>query len=228
MTVLFRTDYANLRIILYQIMKTKLKNIYLITFVIFSISLFLSINAGERYSFIGVQKCKKCHEAESIGNQYLIWLKSPHSKAVLLLNTKRGMEIGETQGVENPAEDLKCLKCHTTGGGKTKATRKEGVGCEACHGPGEKYHEYNNHVDVINRKRAYEIAQGYGMYPTLGTSNIKKREKLCRYCHNNSRPCLPEDPEEQFNQKITLQTISTMRKGQIILKHPLIPPFPQY
>ncbi len=201
--------------------------IYQITVVII-FSALLASAANERYKFIGVRKCKKCHEAESIGNQYLLWLKSPHSKAALLLNTKSGIEIGKKHGIEKPSEDLRCLKCHTTGGGKSPATRTEGVGCEACHGPGEKYHEYSNHVDVINRNRAYEIAQGYGMYPTIGTSNIKKREKLCRYCHNEHRPCLPEDPDEQFNQSITLQTISTMRKGQVILRHPLIPPFPQY
>ena len=84
------------------------------------------------------------------------------------------------------------------------------------------------HVDTVNREGGYETALKNGMYPILGIKNIKKREKLCLRCHTSERPCYPTDPKEIYRQSISLQTIAEMRKGDLNLKHPLIPPFPQY
>ncbi len=196
-------------------------------FLIFAFATLLN-SEKRRYSYVGSVTCSRCHSADSIGNQYDRWLRSPHAKAVLVLQTESARKLASGLSIERPEEDRRCLQCHTTGRGSNPKTAKEGVGCEACHGPGSSYHEYCNHVDTLNRQGGYETALKNGMYPTLGISNIKKREKLCLRCHNNRRPCFPAEPGEIYRQSISLQVISELKKGDMNLKHPLTPPFPQY
>lgn len=184
--------------------------------------------AEKKRAFVGSAACGTCHAAESIGNQYDKWLRSPHAKAVLILKTEPALALAKKLAIEDPSRDRKCLTCHTTGGGGHEKTRDEGVGCEACHGPGSDYQEFSGHVDTVNRQGAYETALKNGMYPILGIKNIKKREKLCLHCHTGSRPCYPVLSGDIYRQTISLQVISELRKGDLILKHQLIPPFPQY
>ncbi|HSV97596.1 MAG TPA: cytochrome c family protein [Spirochaetota bacterium] len=167
-------------------------------------------------SFIGVSECKKCHDADSIGNQHKIWLGSPHARAYQSLSLDKGLEIARKAGVEAPAQSLACLKCHTTGGGKTEAAKTEGVGCEACHGPGSLYHEFSNHASFEARENSYRKAVSLGMYPILGYDGIKTRERLCRYCHTEERPCYPESAEERKRQKLPLGLIA-----DFVFKHPI-------
>ncbi len=167
-------------------------------------------------TFIGMQVCKKCHEAEGIGNQYKSWKSNPHARAFQVLSGEKALAIALKKGVRSPSEERTCLKCHTTGGGKIEETRKEGVGCEACHGPGSLYHEFSNHASFTNREQAYRKAVSLGMYPIVGIDGIKSREKLCRYCHNDERPCLPENPVERKRQKLPLSLIA-----DFIFKHPI-------
>ncbi|MBN2161251.1 MAG: hypothetical protein JW807_17820 [Spirochaetes bacterium] len=184
--------------------------------------------AEKKRTVVGSSVCASCHAAESIGNQYDRWLRSPHAKAVLILKTQPALALAKKLSIADPAADRKCLACHTTGRGKVDKTKDEGVGCEACHGPGSDYHEFGRHVDTVNRQGAYETALKNGMYPILGIKNIKKREKLCLHCHTKGRPCYPVLAEDIYRQTISLQVISELRKGDLNLKHQLIPPFPQY
>ncbi len=167
-------------------------------------------------SFIGIAACKKCHESDSIGNQHRIWSGSPHARAYQSLSQDKGLEIARKAGMEDPSQNLACLKCHTTGGGKTEATKTEGVGCEACHGPGSLYHEFSNHASFEARENSYRKALSLGMYPILGYDGIKARERLCRYCHTEERPCYPESTEERKRQKLPLGLIA-----DFVFKHPL-------
>ena len=179
-------------------------------------------------AYVGSAVCAECHSAESIGDQHSKWLRTPHARAVATLKSGKALNIAAKVSVSRPAEDRACLRCHTTGGGRHPKTMDEGVGCEACHGPGSGYHEYANHVDTVNRQAAYETALKNGMYPILGNKNMKKREKLCLHCHSSGRPCFPSESKEIYRQSISLQVISTLKKGTLDLNHLLIPPFPQY
>ena len=187
-----------------------------------------SISKQKKHACVGSSTCGKCHAAESIGNQYDLWLQSPHAKAAKTLRSEAAYAIAKKSSIKEPSEELKCLKCHSTGGGKNKKIINEGVGCEACHGPGSNYYEFIGHVDTVNRQSAYETALKNGMYPILGIKNIKKREKLCLRCHTSQRPCFPADPKDMYRQSISLQVITDMKKGDLNLSHRLIPPFPQY
>lgn len=49
-------------------------------------------------------------------------------------------------------EDL-CIACHTTGyNAKTGEFKDSGIGCEACHGPGEKHVGSRDKADIVNPK----------------------------------------------------------------------------
>lgn len=74
----------------------------------------------------GAAACKSCHEAETTH-----WQASGHAKAMATLDATQ-------------ARDPACVKCHATAsrGGPfptelAEFRIDEGVGCEACHGPGE-------------------------------------------------------------------------------------------
>jgi hypothetical protein len=166
------------------------------------------IGAQKNVSFVGVSVCKKCHESEAIGNQYKFWLQSPHAKAYLLLKQDKALELARELCIQNPHSNELCLKCHTTGFGKNPALWEDGVGCESCHGPGSIYSSFENHVSFDNREAAYKKAVSKGMYPIRGTDGIKAREKVCRSCHNEKRPCYPKDPALQQHQFLPLQLIA--------------------
>ncbi len=171
-----------------------------------------------RADFVGADVCRKCHGIEAIGNQYRIWAASLHASAYVVLKGGKGREIGQRAGLDSPHTDYKCLKCHTTGGGKREQVRTEGVGCEACHGPGSEYFEFSNHASFLDRESAYRKAVGLGMYPILGVKGIKAREKLCKNCHQEERPCAPTDIEEKKRRRLSLSVIADLPTK---LKHPL-------
>lgn len=178
----------------------------------------LSLYSRKRYNYVGLKECARCHNTDSIGNQVKIWKDSPHSNAQRTLRTGPALEIATKHGIKKPAEDKNCLKCHTTGGGRIAELSEEGVGCEACHGPGEGYYEFNNHASFTNKKAAYEKAIKKGMYPIIGIDHIKIREKMCRRCHSMDpeiRLCLPEDPKKRKEDILALEIIA-----DFIFAHP--------
>lgn len=206
-----------------------------LAFILAAASFSLLYSEKKKRDYVGSEVCGTCHTAESIGNQHDKWLRTPHAKAFLQLRTAEAVTLGKKLSIKNPAEDRQCLKCHATGGGVNPKISEEGVGCEACHGPGSGYYEFGNHVDLVNRQGAYETALKNGMYPVLGIRSIKKREKMCLRCHNSRRPCFPTTAAEIYRQSISLPVIADMKKGSdstkgdfVNLKHLLIPPFPQY
>jgi peroxiredoxin len=80
-------------------------------------------------AYVGSAACQSCHAAE-----HATWSKSAHASALASLRK------------EGKAENADCLKCHTTGFGRTGGFPAGGkpdahpglaqVGCESCHGPG--------------------------------------------------------------------------------------------
>jgi len=95
--------------------------------------------------YIGVQACAECHKGPMMGYQFSNWRQSGHAKAYARLATPKAYELARAEGISgNPQESPDCLRCHTTSSGTGAAAREsyfldEGVGCEACHGPGSEY-----------------------------------------------------------------------------------------
>ncbi|MGE5488655.1 MAG: multiheme c-type cytochrome [bacterium] len=122
--------------------------------------------------YVGSAVCGSCHRGELHGHQYSLWRMSPHAQAWAVLSSPKAYEQAAKQGIEGePAEAPECLRCHATGYGAPRletALADEGVGCEACHGPGSEYMP-----EAIMRDRRAAVQAGLKM-PSAET---------CRTCH---------------------------------------------
>ncbi|NOZ47587.1 MAG: cytochrome C554 [Chlorobi bacterium] len=155
-------------------MKTRI--LFLFAFSLLYVS---GLNAQD-YEYIGVKKCKMCHNKEEKGNQYKIWSESKHAHAMEALNAEE-------------AKDPKCLKCHSTAAGAPEdmlsdyITVEEGVSCESCHGPGSAYKS-----SKIMKDREEAIKNGL-VIPT---------EEVCKKCHNEESPNYKGFDFKEYSAKI--------------------------
>jgi hypothetical protein len=136
--------------------------------------------AGEAsHAYVGSEKCKMCHNSPAKGAQYTKWAESQHAKAWQTLASDAAKKIATEKGIADPQKAPECLKCHVTGHGAPSALLtdkykvEEGVGCEACHGPGGDYWKMNVMKDPAAAKAAGLVA------PT---------EETCKGCHNEGSP----------------------------------------
>jgi len=135
--------------------------------------------AAEEHTIIGAKKCGMCHKART-GDQYGIWQKSAHAKAFEALKSDQAITIAKKKGLGNPWEEPECLACHTTQhftkaklATNTKYVPEEGVGCEACHGPGSNY-------------KSMKIMKNHDAAVAAGL--LVPDEKTCLQCHNDKSP----------------------------------------
>ena len=107
----------------------------------------------EKYKYASMAGCntKDCHGAEAAKgspglNEYTIWKAAdPHSKAFTTLYKAPSKAIGAALNIPKVFESPKCLGCHSkivdaanvVDGAKWSV--QNGVSCEVCHGPAEKW-----------------------------------------------------------------------------------------
>lgn len=109
----------------------------------------------EEAAYVGSESCIGCHE-DLNKEQINTWKKSPMTKKAFSL-------------IKNEKDKTRCIPCHTTGYDPEKRTYvEENVGCEACHGPGEKYQEM---MTGANAQEGGKIAKGNAL-------------KSCARCHH--------------------------------------------
>ena len=141
-------------------------------------------------SYVGVEACTKCH-----ASQRKFWNQTSHAAAYATLSS------------QHKEFNLDCVGCHVTGYGKPggypevgknwteeeklRAPLMEGVGCESCHGPGEKYSPYKKD------NKEYKWAD----LVKLGA--IHPEEPNCKSCHNDKSP---NYTEFKFSDKIGKDT----------------------
>lgn len=144
---------------------------------------FAGIAGAEEPKYVGVDKCKLCHI-----KQYKSWQNTKHAKALDALKTDEAKKHSA-----EPSKDAKCLICHTTGYGKAggyvsaddaASAKLEGVQCEVCHGPGEKYKDVK-----IMKDKALALKNGL----------IEPSEKTCLACHNNKASPTFKDGAWDYN-----------------------------
>lgn len=143
----------------------------------------------EKPKYVGVKNCKGCHK-----DQFKVWEGLAMAKSFDTLKSDKSKAISK-----DAEKDPKCLACHTVGLGedggykipdaskkeeveKTKAL--EGVQCESCHGPGEKY------AGIMG------AAMGKGTKPDKAALKeaglTMPDEKTCQKCHNKNSPFFDE------------------------------------
>ena len=133
--------------------------------------------------FVGASKCKTCHRKTEVGEQFVIWENSAHSKAYTTLASDDAKAIAAEKGIDNPQTAPQCLECHVTAYDvdasllDTKYSIEDGVGCESCHGPGGEYYK---------KKTMEAITKGELEGASVGL--ILPDEATCTSCHNERSP----------------------------------------
>lgn len=126
-------------------------------------------------------------------NEHTTWVaQDRHARAYQVLFDPRSVRIVRAlAGGKEPDvpahEDVRCLACHSTPRpaadfASTAWLNAEGVGCEACHGPSEKWlgaHTRGDWApwDLLGKEQ-------YGMTPT---KDLARRAETCAGCHVGSR-----------------------------------------
>ncbi len=130
--------------------------------------------------YVGSKVCMDCHNGADQGQQDVVWMRSRHAHAYWRLGSDWSLYLARLrphyQDLENPMADDRCLLCHVSGSQNPDALflpsyrPQEGIGCEACHGPGSEYAS----ADVMANRETF-LANG-GRIPDAET---------CRTCHRN-------------------------------------------
>ncbi len=149
----------------------------LVILVIVIVTLAVVIGAfGQTFTYVGADKCAFCHKTEKQGQQYPIWKASKHSSSFAALSSPQAADYAAPAGVKDPANDPKCLKCHSPLCEKAPELKAEGVTCEVCHGPGSEYKKLS-----IMKDKAEAVKNGLILYAT--PEAIKTQ---CLTCHANA------------------------------------------
>ena len=70
-------------------------------------------SGDSEHDYVGVEKCRTCHEKELMGNQVATWSKGPHGRAYETLLSEASLAIAVELGLaEGPVESDTCLRCH--------------------------------------------------------------------------------------------------------------------
>lgn len=144
-----------------------------------------SVYAGKQLKYQGTKKCKTCHRKEKDGNAYGIWQKMKHAQAYKTLGTAKAKKAAKRIGVmTDPQKSQECLICHTPGAGLDKKffnkrfKVEDGVQCESCHGPGEKYAKKKTMKKArAERKKTGKSATAKKVGLIYGS------EETCKQCH---------------------------------------------
>jgi hypothetical protein len=143
---------------------------------------------GQTPQYIGAGGCasSNCHGgttplAESasriLGNEYSIWsVRDKHSKAFSVLANDRSKRMAEILKLGNAQSAERCRVCHAVGSPAKLVS--DGVACEGCHGPAEKW--LGPHTQA-NNQHANNVS--LGLYDT---KDLSLRVKKCLECHLGS------------------------------------------
>jgi len=150
-----------------------------------SLLLLLLLGPAAAQQYIGAGGCasSNCHGGTSalpesssriLGNEYSVWsVRDKHSKAYSVLANERSKRMGEILRVGNAQTAPRCTSCHAAGSPAKFVS--DGVACEACHGPAEKWlgpHTQANHPHASN--------VSLGMHDT---KDVAARARKCLECH---------------------------------------------
>ena len=124
---------------------------------------------------------KPLNSSNVLQNDYLTWSRyDRHARAYRTLQSADSKKIASNLEIGDPTKAPLCLSCHamdtrsvTQKGDKIRP--EDGVSCEACHGPAERY--LKSHA-VTGASHSENVANGL-----TDLSNIDTRATLCLSCH---------------------------------------------
>ncbi|HEX7450099.1 MAG TPA: multiheme c-type cytochrome [Pirellulales bacterium] len=118
------------------------------------------------------------------GNELTIWIeRDPHAQAFQVLSSARSQAMAKALGLSEPAYRARqCLVCHSPADAERPPANDlasaDGVSCESCHGPAEKWlvaHTLRGWRDKSPAEKAR-----YGMNDT---NDLLTRAHSCTPCH---------------------------------------------
>lgn len=141
------------------------------------------VDTSSGFTYMGSASCRICHTSPDGDGPFEHWASSGHREAWVTLTKEEARALAASRedyrDVTDPSLDQRCLMCHVTAAQNPEARwqsgvsgRDEGVGCEACHGPGSAYATLEN----MSNPEAF-LANG-GKIPDALT---------CRNCHRDER-----------------------------------------
>jgi hypothetical protein len=136
--------------------------------------------AGTPPATLGVATCASaaCHHGNgdlgTKGSEYSTWIAvDPHARAYQALFNADSRRIQTNLGGGKAHENPLCLQCHGMGAGLPRSIQADGVGCEQCHGPAEKW-------------KATHFLPGFDGKKTPGfvyLRDLTTRADTCTKCH---------------------------------------------
>jgi len=149
-----------------------------------------------RYVGSGSCAARACHGNPTLtrrgesNSAYVIWLSTdPHAQAYAILSTTEAQHMAEALDLGDATKAQRCLACHSLSiggshrgaapGASADALLADGVGCEACHGPAEKYLAKHT-LNRWHKPGDPKFDPSFGM---TDTTNIAPRAAVCAGCH---------------------------------------------
>ena len=146
----------------------------------------------DSYKYATMARCntKDCHGADAPKgspalNEYNLWKAAdPHSKAFTTLYKAPSKAIGTAMGIAKVHESAKCLTCHSKVVDpaqvvpNVKWAVQNGVSCEVCHGPSEKW--IDPHATPKEKAWSHEKSVAQGM---IDLRDLRTWAGQCASCH---------------------------------------------
>jgi hypothetical protein len=159
----------------------------------------VAATGGLRVQGVGSCAAAGCHNANgpagSDSREYSTWAgRDKHAHAYEVLREPRSVEMVRKLGWGTKAhQEARCLACHATSDSVGKLPPDilaDGVGCESCHGPSEKWRTI--HYQASWKALDAEAKLHDGLFPT---KDLALRVGRCAECHVGS-------PEKEVNHDL--------------------------
>ena len=112
-------------------------------------------------------------------NEYVVWSRlDKHARAYTLLLNEKSRRIAANLALPEPAHQSRvCLDCHAHVPANAAPAHKvsDGIGCEGCHGPAERWIASHTEPEASHRANLAN-----GLYPS---DQPLARARLCLSCH---------------------------------------------
>lgn len=152
------------------------------------------------FRYLGNPRCSGggCHSAEQatmqsgqmIGDEYNLWsTRDPHREAFGSLFSDTSKAIAAKMSIESASASERCISCHATNAPPAQrdanfVVADNAVGCESCHGPGEKYLDPHAAAGWTAQERGKHGTAGLRTtHGLIDTTDLSLRASMCVSCH---------------------------------------------
>jgi Cytochrome c554 and c-prime len=147
-------------------------------------------DGAELPEYLGAAACRNCHsephqdETDFVQlTEFTVWKNDDkHSQAYEVLTWERAQRMGRILKIDDVTSSSRCLNCHAINPPQARRSSdfklSDGVSCEGCHGPAERW-------GLIHRSKDWRLkdAAEKASYGMVDVRNPSQRTQLCASCH---------------------------------------------